>query len=137
MGHRIPHHEGKCKYPHGHRYRLEVTISGNVCQASGHPSQGMVIDFSEFKTVLKESIYDMLDHRFIVYEKDTVLKNIFSGPMADELKILFVPFIPTSENIASWCFDQLKNQFSKNVQIKRCRLYETPNNWVDYYGPQE
>jgi 6-pyruvoyltetrahydropterin/6-carboxytetrahydropterin synthase len=28
MGHRVPNHKSKCRNPHGHRYRLEVTIGG-------------------------------------------------------------------------------------------------------------
>jgi len=38
-GHRIPHHAGKCCHLHGHRYAIELTVSGPV-----HASICMAID---------------------------------------------------------------------------------------------
>ena len=38
-GHRVPNHKSKCKHIHGHRYRWEVEIEGDVvadCGGDGH-----------------------------------------------------------------------------------------------------
>lgn len=132
MGHRIPNHKGQCQYPHGHRYRLEVTLKGEMITLQGASDEGMLIDFVEFKAILKQRIYSLLDHRFLVYDQDHLLKTAFQNGLAEQLKIFFVPFIPTSENLVCWCFQQIKEGFPKNIQISKLRLYETPNNWSEY-----
>ena len=34
-GHRIPHHDGQCRHLHGHRYAIELTVSGDVLETPG------------------------------------------------------------------------------------------------------
>jgi 6-pyruvoyltetrahydropterin/6-carboxytetrahydropterin synthase len=46
-GHRIPNHESQCRHLHGHRYALEVTLTGNIIVAPGDAQHGMVMDFSQ------------------------------------------------------------------------------------------
>ena len=48
-GHRIPNHTSQCKHLHGHRYALEVTLSGDLVQQKGVSEQGMVMDFTDVK----------------------------------------------------------------------------------------
>ena len=131
MGHRIPNHDGQCRYPHGHRYRLEVTLSGEPIKVKGSPKEGMLIDFSDFKKVLKDKIQKVLDHRFIVSEDDELLKKVFTKEVQKELKIIFVPFIPTSENLLIWCHEQIKAGFKDDLKLTRLRLYESPTAWSD------
>ena len=57
MGHRIPNHQGKCKNPHGHRYKLEVRISGPINSSPGSSSEGMILDFGHVDHILKKNIY--------------------------------------------------------------------------------
>ncbi|MDP2804397.1 MAG: 6-carboxytetrahydropterin synthase, partial [Gallionellaceae bacterium] len=45
-GHRIPNHNSQCKHLHGHRYAIEITLSGNIIATEGISEQGMVMDFS-------------------------------------------------------------------------------------------
>tara|TARA_B100001964_G_C13917845_1_gene458847 strand:- start:11 stop:466 length:456 start_codon:yes stop_codon:yes gene_type:complete len=132
MGHRIPNHQGKCKFPHGHRYRLEVTILGKISTLKGASFEGMIVDFSDFKKIIRQKIHTPLDHRFMIYEQDKLLKDLFSDGLKKELNLLFVPFIPTSENIVSWCYSQLKDAFGPKVQVSSCRLFESPSSFVEY-----
>ena len=76
MGHRIPNHDGKCKFPHGHRYRLETTIRGQVSTLKNTSSEGMIYDLSKLKLILRQKIQDRLDHRFMIYKEDKLLKNL-------------------------------------------------------------
>ena len=55
-GHRIPHHESQCRHLHGHRYAIEVTVSGDVIVDDRDPEQGMVADFGEIKALVEESV---------------------------------------------------------------------------------
>ena len=45
-GHRIPNHDSRCRHLHGHRYAIEVTVSGDIVTAEGDAEQGMVTDFA-------------------------------------------------------------------------------------------
>jgi len=38
--HKLPNYEGKCRFLHGHRFRLDVVVEGHV-----NPLTGMVMDF--------------------------------------------------------------------------------------------
>ena len=131
MGHRVPNHKHKCANPHGHRYRLELTVSGLVSEEKGSSSEGMVVDFSEIKQAMMDRIHDPLDHCFMAYEDDP-MAQLLVREFHGALKIRLVPFIPTAENIVQWCVEQLKDAFSQGISISRCRLYETPKSWAEY-----
>ena len=34
-GHRIPNHDGQCRHLHGHRYAIEVTLTGEIADHPG------------------------------------------------------------------------------------------------------
>ena len=131
MGHRVPNHKNKCSNPHGHRYRLEVTITGEIISEKGLSSEGMIHDFGDIKKIIMESIHDIADHSFMLYDKDpftTILKNIKNIP----INLVVVPFIPTAENIVKWCYKKIQKQLPGNLKVYHCRLYETPKSWADY-----
>ena len=72
-GHRVPNHKSKCRHMHGHRYRFEAEIEGDVVDVEGVSEQGMLIDFSDVSQILNEYIHDIIDHAFVVYDKDDFL----------------------------------------------------------------
>jgi 6-pyruvoyltetrahydropterin/6-carboxytetrahydropterin synthase len=132
MGHRIPNHESKCRNPHGHRYRMELTISGELSIVAGDSSEGMVLDFKFMKKCMEERIHDILDHGFMIYEKDRIWSDFFNTHAEEKYKVLQVQFIPTVENIAKWCYEQLQDCFPNTLTIKNIRIFETPSSWADY-----
>src|SRR5512147_1558552 len=69
-GHRIPNHNSQCKHLHGHRYAIEITLSGDIITAAGASEEGMVMDFSDVKHIAKERVVDVWDHAFLVYRGD-------------------------------------------------------------------
>lgn len=130
MGHRVPNHKHKCRNPHGHHYRLEMTISGSVCDEKGSALEGMVHDFGDLKEHLLSKVYSHLDHCFLASEEDPIF-----APLAKkeaDLKILLVPFIPTAENILVWCYQRLSEDFPSHLKIVRLRLFETPTSFAEY-----
>ena len=48
-GHRIPNHKSQCRNLHGHRYALEITLSGDIIHQKKASEDGMVMDFSDVK----------------------------------------------------------------------------------------
>ncbi len=95
------HGHPTCGQRHGHTARILVEVSGDVKGGQGY-QENMVMDFQELKercrTVLK-----ILDH------KD--LNETFS--------------FPTSENIASWIFAELKKQ----VAVSNVTFFEGNGKW--------
>ena len=60
-GHRIPNHKSKCRHMHGHRYRWEIELEGDVVTLSGASDEGMLMDFSDISEILNMYIHDLVD----------------------------------------------------------------------------
>lgn len=132
MGHRVMNHKSKCKNIHGHRYKMEVTLEGRLVDISGDSSEGMVIDFVDIKRIATEHVHDVLDHGFMVWEKDKKLLKFFAEN--PDQKHIIVPFTSTVENIAKWVFDQLdkkyEDTYKTGLKLKSIRMWETPTGYV-------
>jgi 6-pyruvoyltetrahydropterin/6-carboxytetrahydropterin synthase len=125
MGHRVPAHKSKCKNLHGHRYAFEIAVIGPISEAAGTSSEGMVLDFADLKSILVQEIEEKLDHGFMMYEKDS-FAEVFRG-LKDQ-KIIFVPFIPTAENIAAYVYNNLKSKLDViKLALSYVKVWETPN----------
>ena len=135
-GHRIPHHKSQCKNLHGHRYAIEITLSGDIITQENTSENGMVMDFSEVKAIAKAKIVNVWDHAFLVYQHDMEVLN-FLNTLAEHKTVIF-PTIPTAENMALEAFRILKasylDTFGNHLKLEKVRLYETPNNWADALG---
>ena len=79
--HKLDWYQGKCKNLHGHSYKLEIIIRGEINK------NGILIDFHELKKIVKEEIIIELDHKYL----NDIIEN------------------PTAENIAIWIWEKLKN----------------------------
>ncbi len=132
-GHRIPNHKSSCKNLHGHRYAIEVTVTGPIHDDSKSSDFGMVIDFSDVKKIIKDFVVDRWDHAFIVYQDDKEIVN-FLNTLPNHKTVIF-PVVPTAENMASQAYLILSIEFNKRfnhqLKIKQIRMYETPNSWAD------
>ncbi len=107
MGHRVPNHKSKCRSMHGHTYFLTAEVLGIVQQEEGTSDEGMVIDFGDVKDILMERIYKPLDHATMLWHGDSLVPAL----QADmDTRLIMVPFIPTAENIARWCFAAVKDE---------------------------
>lgn len=58
--HRLPHvaQEHKCFRLHGHGYRVEVSVAGEV-----DPATGWLLDFGDLRAIVDPLIRECLDHR--------------------------------------------------------------------------
>jgi len=132
-GHRIPDHASQCRHLHGHRYAIEVTLSGRIIDAAGQPVNGMVMDFADVKTIAKQHVVDLWDHAFLVYRGDTVVVDLLARIPGHRTVVLDV--IPTAENLARLAFEILdplyRDIYGNDLRLERVRLFETPNCWAD------
>ncbi|MEM6459717.1 MAG: 6-carboxytetrahydropterin synthase QueD [Planctomycetota bacterium] len=93
----------KCRRMHGHTYCCEV-----VCEGEVDPAVGFFLDYGDLKAAI-EPVVAELDHRYL---------NDIPGLE-----------VPTAEVIAKWLYDRLKPSLPSLVVL---RLWETPNNGVEY-----
>ena len=102
---------GKCANPagHGHNYKLEVTVRGEM-----DPKTGQVIVLERLDRLVKERVLDRMDHRFLNREVEE-----------------FQAEVPTAENIARFAWRALDGAMAP-VMLDRVRLIETENNAVEY-----
>lgn len=132
-GHRIPDHASQCRHLHGHRYTLEVTLSGHIIKVDGDPANGMVMDFADIKAVAQTHVVSLWDHAFLVYRGDTLVADFLASIPGHKTVVLDV--IPTAENLAETAFRILdpryRDVYGNQLRLERVRLYETPNCWAD------
>jgi len=135
-GHRIPDHSSQCRNLHGHRYILQITLTGDVVQQDGESDNGMIMDFGDIKALANQHLVGLWDHSFIVYEKDHVIKN-FLEQLPDH-KTVVIDRVPTVENLAKIAFDILKDvyhdRYGRSLKLTKVTLYETPNCWAEIDG---
>ena len=132
-GHRIPDHKSQCRNLHGHRYTLEITLIGAVVEQEGRSDNGMIMDFSDIKTLAKQHLVDPWDHAFLVYEKDTVVRDFLASLPGH--KTVVIARIPTVENLAQTAFELLQpaffDRYGTGLRLQRLVLHETPNCWAE------
>ena len=132
-GHRIPHHKSQCRHLHGHRYAIEISLSGSIIATPGAPEEGMVMDYADVKAIAQKHIVEPWDHAFLVYAGDTVVADFLQSLAGHKTVVL--DCVPTAENLAAQAFRILDQAycdiFGNNLRLERVRLYETPNNWAD------
>ncbi len=134
-GHRIPNHRSKCRNLHGHRYRWEAELEGEVVTQEGASEEGMLIDFGDVSKILEEHIHDVVDHAFIVFDGDAEAMQALST-MGDDHKTLVVPFVPTAENLAKWAYEQVNplimSSYGNALRLHAFHVRETPKSWASW-----
>lgn len=103
---------GKCNNPHGHghNYALEVTVSGQVDQATG-----MVCNLVDLDAVVNREIIEHVD-----------IENLNTLPE-------FADTIPTTENLCTAIYKILQRGFTL-AHLEKVRIEETMMNSFEYAG---
>jgi len=110
-GHALRGYKGKCENPHGHNYRVRITLVGPELD-----SVGLLYDFVHLKQVIA-SVIGALDHRFL---------NDF--PPFDSIN-------PSAENIAKYFYDETTKQFAaaaNGARIASITVWETDTTAATY-----
>ena len=132
MGHRVLNHRSVCKGLHGHRYKAEICVEGDLVEKKDASEEGMVIDFADIKKTAQKFIQEELDHAFMVWEKDIELLEFFKNSKGH--KPVIVPFTPTAENVAAYIFNELKDKFTDvfktGLHLQSVKLLETPSSYA-------
>jgi 6-pyruvoyltetrahydropterin/6-carboxytetrahydropterin synthase len=109
--HHLRDYPGECEKPHGHNWKVEVTV-----RATQLDQYGMGIDFKVLKNTVREVI-DQLDHN-----------DLNTLPAFQEKN-------PSSEHIAEFIFAKVKALLSSdNYSLYSVTVLETDNQGLTYYG---
>lgn len=105
--HRLPNVPAghKCARLHGHSFRVEIHVEGEV-----DPVTGWVMDFADIKAAFAP-LYERLDHHYL---------NDIEGLEN-----------PTSENLARWIWHQLKPELAG---LARVVVHETCTSGASFSG---
>ena len=131
MAHALYGYDGPCKNIHGHSYLLSVTIIGKPITDSNNVKLGMVMDFSELKTIVKP-IVDKLDHATILNNnsphKELSAKNSLFN------KLVLVNYQPTCENMLIDIAQQIGVQLKPTVKLHHLKLQETATSYAEWHA---
>jgi 6-pyruvoyltetrahydropterin/6-carboxytetrahydropterin synthase len=112
-GHYLRNYYGRCENPHGHNYKVRVTLTGADLDETG-----LLLDFKLLKQVMRPVI-DRIDHQMLNDIEPWVTVN------------------PSAENLARYFFEQTNDQLSGmthgRVRVKDCTIWETDTSSATYY----
>ena len=105
---------GKCaRQPgHGHNYRIEVTVTGDI-----DPETGMVVDLAALDALLADAVVAPMDHAFL-----------------NDLPEFAAGLVPTTENLARIVWERLSTRLPRTCALVRVRVQEDRNLWAEFSG---
>src|SRR5256885_10581400 len=111
-GHYLRNYRGKCENPHGHNYKIRVTLAGNELDKAG-----LLLDFKDLRDVMKPVI-DRLDHQMI-----------------NDIEP-FTNLNPSAENLAKYFYDEtstrLRSVTNGRVSVRDVTIFETDTTTAKY-----
>ena len=114
--HHLINYDGPCANVHGHSYKLQVTVSGNVDPTeTKYATDCMVLDFKNLKGIVKAVIIDTHDHED--------LNKLYSNPTAEIMVIEM--------------FNTLRNWLPSDVKLESVKLWETTTSFAEYRGESD
>lgn len=100
---------------HGHNFELIVTVKGTP-----DPETGFVIDLKRLSNLIKELVIEKLDHKNLNLDVD-----FLEGKMAScEILVMEIWKI----------LEPAVRQITSTGVLHGLKLYETPRNFVEYFG---
>ena len=112
-GHYLRNYRGKCENPHGHNYKVRVTLCGEELDRAG-----LLLDFKDLKDVMRDTV-DYLDHQMI-----------------NDLEP-FTALNPSAENLAKYFYDKtqakLRAVTNSRVRVKDVTVWETETTTATYF----
>lgn len=109
--HYLPFYKGKCHNQHGHRWNLEIELSGSI-KTKG-PCAGMIMDFSILSRKIEQKVLVKYDHQ-------DLNNSVCTNPTAENLLSELIPII------------HLALAKEKEIFLERVRLYENPDAWAEW-----
>lgn len=130
MAHALWNYKGKCKNIHGHSYKLQVTVIGEINNSPTSNDYGMVIDFRKINKLIEKNLVEKYDHSLILNKKYKSKGSVISKQMLE--KCYFVDFQPTCENLILFFVDIIKKILPKGITLYSVKLWETATSMSEW-----
>lgn len=128
MAHALYGYDGLCANIHGHSYRLWVTVRGEVKNENGHAKDGMLMDFTDLKSIIKPEIVDKYDHSLVLNANSPHVDLDLSAFN----KVYYLNYQPTSENLVLDFANFIKEQLPDGVDLLKVVLSETASSFAEW-----
>ena len=128
MAHALYGYDGLCANIHGHSYKLWVTVKGEVKNENGHTKDGMLMDFTDLKSIVKPEIVDKYDHS-LVLNANSPHANL---DLSAFNKVYYLDYQPTSENLVLDFANFIKEQLPIGVELLKLVLSETATSFAEW-----
>lgn len=135
MAHALDGYDGLCKNIHGHTYHFSITLLGEVLVEIGNPKNGFVLDFSELKSIVKESILDIFDHSLVLFNESKIAKQGNLSLYSD--RVIYTPYQPTCENLLVDFKDRIVEKLPSGIELIVARLDETPTSYAEWFSSDQ
>ncbi len=133
MAHALPGHDGPCKHIHGHTYELFVTIAGNPIGDPSSPKFGMIMDFKDIKSLVREAVTDEFDHALVMRRDTAEMLKDSSGNVLFH-RLIVTDFQPTTENLVTEFARRLQEKLPQHVKLHSLRLRETMTSYAEWFA---
>jgi 6-pyruvoyltetrahydropterin/6-carboxytetrahydropterin synthase len=132
MAHALWNYDGPCRNIHGHSYRLFVTIVGEPLLNTESNRNGMLLDFSDLKTLVMKQVIDRFDHALVVSNAspDHFIKNV--EQMFEKFHKL--SYQPTCENLIVDMANRIKSGLPAGIILHSLKLYETATSFAEWFA---
>ncbi|GIW94402.1 MAG: 6-pyruvoyl tetrahydrobiopterin synthase [Pirellulaceae bacterium] len=114
-GHRLLRHGGKCEFFHGHNYKADFYISGELTDPVGR-----LIDFAQLKQLFKGWLDEHWDHGFLLSAEDE--NGLAAIRMVSPTKYFVLPYNPTAENMARYLLEEVCPKLLAGTGLKATRV---------------
>ena len=135
MAHALWNYDGPCRNIHGHSYKLWVTVQGQPITDPQHSKFGMVMDFGELKTMVREWIIKRFDHSVVISENapHKMLETV--EQMFDKYEV--TSYQPTCENLITEFANILISKLPASIKLYSLKLQETETSYAEWYGTDQ
>jgi len=121
-------YSSKCLNIHGHEYKVEVEIEGQL------DDNGMIFDFNHLKTIVKK-----LDHAVIVpkdaikFEQGLVEVETLNGSkmILNKGQYIVIEGNATAENIAEYIAGQIVKNANDNIEKVKVKVWEDSRSYAE------
>lgn len=127
--HALDGYEGKCKDIHGHSYHLKITLIGEPSKDVLLSDCGMVVDFGEIKSIVREHVYENFDHRLLLRNDSR-----FRGLEKENERIRYVNYQPTCENMLIEIVGMVQKCLQGKTILHSAFLRETANSYAEWFS---
>lgn len=132
MAHALMNYDGPCRHIHGHSYKLVITVVGEPISEPEHTKLGMVVDFGDLKTIVKEPVVNFFDHSLVIHRGAEQYIPKESHEMFKRVHLF--DFQPTCENLVIYIAEKVKPLLSPDIGLYSVRLYETGTSYAEWYA---